>query len=38
MALQNERNDESFPKTVIVQKTVEDQKAVASDILGKSKN
>jgi hypothetical protein len=37
-ALHNERNEEQFPKTVIVKKTVEDQKAVASDILGASKN
>jgi hypothetical protein len=37
-ALHNERNNEMFPKTVIVKKTVEDQKAVASDILGVSKN
>lgn len=38
MALHNERHEEQFPKTVIVQKTVEDHKAVASDILGASKN
>jgi EF-hand domain-containing family member B len=37
-ALHAERNEEQFPKTVIVKKVVEDQKAVASDILGKSKN
>ena len=38
LALHNERHEEQFPKTVIVQKTVEDHKAVASDILGASKN
>lgn len=38
LALHNERHEEQFPKTVIVQKTVEDHKAVASDILGGSKN
>ena len=37
-ALHNERNHEAFPKTVIVKKTVEDQKAVSTDILGVSKN
>ena len=37
-ALHAERNEEMFPKTIIVQKVVEDQKAVTSDILGKSKN
>jgi len=37
-ALHNERNHEMFPKTVIVKKTVEDQKAVSTDILGVSKN
>lgn len=38
MALHNERNEEAFPKTVIVKKTVEDQKAVTKDLLGVSKN
>jgi len=38
MALHSERLEEQFPKTVIVKKTVEDHKGVASDILGKSKN
>lgn len=38
LALHNERHEEMFPKTVIIQKTVEDQKAVSSDILGVSKN
>ena len=38
MALQNERLEEAFPKTVIVRKTVEDHKGVASDMLGVSKN
>ena len=38
MALHSERMEESFPKTVIVKKTVEDHKAVASDLLGVSKN
>lgn len=33
-----ERNDEQFPKTVIVKKTIEDYKNVSSDLLGKSKN
>ena len=38
MALHSERIDESYPKTVIVLKTVEDNKAVCSDLLGISKN
>ena len=38
MALHNERLEEDFPKTIIVKKTVEDHKAVANDMLGKSKN
>lgn len=38
LALTSERPVEAFPKTVIVKKTVEDHKAVASDMLGKSKN
>ena len=38
MALHNERNEEAFPKTNIVRKTVEDQKAVTLDQLGKPKN
>jgi EF-hand domain-containing family member B len=38
MALQAERPEEMFPKTVIVKKTVEDHKAVAGDLLGKTKN
>lgn len=33
-----ERIDEGFPKTVIVKKIVEDQKAVTSDMLGTVKN
>ena len=33
-----ERIDESFPKTVIVKKIVEDQKAVTQDMLGTVKN
>ena len=33
-----EREAESFPKTVIVKKTVEDAKAVQSDMLGTVKN
>jgi hypothetical protein len=33
-----ERGGESFPKTVIVKKTVEDAKAVQSDMLGTVKN
>lgn len=37
-ALHSERPEEQFPQTVIVKKVVEDSKAVASDILGKSKN
>jgi len=37
-ALHSERQEEEFPKTVIVQKKVEDFKAVSSDILGASKN
>ena len=38
MAIHNERQEEQFPKTVIVKKTVEDQKAVTTDMLGQSKN
>ena len=38
LALHNERHEEAFPKTVIVKKTVEDQKAVTGDQLGRSKN
>ena len=38
MAIHNERPEEHFPKTVIVKKTVEDQKAVTQDHLGVSKN
>jgi len=38
LALHSERAEESFPKTVIVKKTVEDHKAVTSDLLGVSKN
>jgi hypothetical protein len=38
MAIHNERPEEHFPQTVIVKKTVEDQRAVASDLLGISKN
>jgi hypothetical protein len=38
MAIHNERAEEQFPQTVVVKKTVEDQKAVASDLLGVSKN
>ena len=34
MAIHNERPEEYFPQTVIVQKTVEDHKAVSSDLLG----
>lgn len=34
LALHNERHEEAYPKTVIVQKTVEDHKAVSADILG----
>lgn len=37
-ALHNERLEEQYPKTTIVQKVVEDHKAVATDILGISKN
>jgi hypothetical protein len=33
-----ERLEESFPKTVIVKKIVEDQKAVTTDMLGTVKN
>jgi hypothetical protein len=38
MSIHNERFDNAFPKTVIVKKTVEDVKAVTSDMLGQSKN
>ena len=37
-AVHSERFDGGYPKTVIVQKTVEDVKAVASDQLGVPKN
>ncbi len=37
-AIHNERPEEHYPQTVIVKKTVEDQKAVANDLLGVSKN
>lgn len=33
-----ERAEESYPKTVIVRKTVEDVKAVQNDMLGTVKN
>jgi len=36
--VQPERIEESFPKTVIVKKIVEDQRAVAQDMLGTVKN
>jgi EF-hand domain-containing family member B len=38
MSIHNERFEGSFPKTVIVKKTVEDQKAVTQDQLGQTKN
>lgn len=38
MSIHSERFESGFPKTVIVKKTVEDQKAVTQDQLGKSKN
>ena len=38
MSIHNERFESQFPKTVIVKKTVEDQKAVSQDQLGKPKN
>lgn len=38
MAIHNERPEEHYPPTVVVKKTVEDQRAVASDLLGVSKN
>lgn len=37
-ALQVERPEEAFPKTMIVKKTLEDHKAVAGDNLGRVKN
>jgi EF-hand domain-containing family member B len=37
-AVMPERESESFPKTVIVKKTVEDARAVQSDMLGTVKN
>ena len=37
-SIQPERIEESFPKTVIVKKIVEDQKAVTKDMLGTVKN
>lgn len=37
-SVQPERIEESFPKTVIVKKIVEDQKAVTQDMLGTVKN
>jgi hypothetical protein len=38
MSIHAERFENNFPKTVIVKKTVEDVKAVTSDLLGQSKN
>ena len=38
MSIHAERFENSFPKTVIVKKTVEDVKAVTQDLLGVSKN
>lgn len=37
-ALQQERPEEAYPKTTIVKKTVEDFRAVSTDLLGQSKN
>lgn len=37
-AMQPERNDESFPKTVIVSRQVGDQKTLTADPLGKSRS
>ena len=37
-SIQPERIEESFPKTVIVKKIVEDQKTVTADMLGTVKN
>ena len=37
-AIHAERIDDAFPKTVIVEKTVEDVKGTQNDLLGKSKN
>lgn len=37
-AVQPERVDEEFPKTIIIKKTVEDHFATTNDTLGKSKN
>ena len=37
-AVQPERNEESFPKTVIVKKIVEDTKGTQADMLGTVKN
>lgn len=37
-ALHNERLEEAYPKTTIVQKVVEDHKAVSADQLGVTKN
>ena len=38
LALQAERLEEEYPKTIIVKKTLEDHKAVSSDLLGQTKN
>jgi hypothetical protein len=38
VAIHAERQEEQFPRTVIVKKPVEDFKAVSSDMLGVSKN
>ena len=37
-AVHHERVEESYPKTVIVKKVVEDVKTVTSDMLGTVKN
>lgn len=37
-SVHHERAEGTFPKTVIVKKTVEDMKAVTQDLLGKPKN
>ena len=37
-SIHNERIDDHFPKTVIVQKTVEDVRSTITDQLGTSKN
>ena len=38
LALQADRMEEQFPKTIIMKKSVEDHKGATNDFLGKSKD